>query len=195
MAQRNVSVEIPIGSPDDMETLTDAVLLRHTDLGAGSPLTGEVDMVLLASRHNTTVTKRAESNTMQGTSEAEMLEANTAMGTAPGQNMDTAGTVYHLTGLVRDRLLFVHDGSEEELEKYGFNVVIGNVLEPRWMGRGLNLSPLVVFLSLVTAITLLSTGNADLLAFSWEAIIVLLASLTTPAIGVMKACVWPASKL
>lgn len=29
------------------------------------------------------------------------------------------------------------------------NVVIGNVLEPRWMGRGLNLSPLVVFLSLV----------------------------------------------
>ena len=34
---------------------------------------------------------------------------------------------------------------------------------------------LVVFLSLVTAITLLSTGNADLLAFSWEAIIVLLA--------------------
>jgi AI-2 transport protein TqsA len=29
------------------------------------------------------------------------------------------------------------------------NLVIGNVLEPRWMGRGLNLSPLVVFLSLV----------------------------------------------
>jgi predicted PurR-regulated permease PerM len=29
------------------------------------------------------------------------------------------------------------------------NVVIGNVLEPRWMGRGLNLSSLVVFLSLV----------------------------------------------
>jgi AI-2 transport protein TqsA len=29
------------------------------------------------------------------------------------------------------------------------NVVVGNVLEPRWMGRGLNLSPLVVFLSLV----------------------------------------------
>lgn len=29
------------------------------------------------------------------------------------------------------------------------NVGVGNVLEPRWMGRGLNLSPLVVFLSLV----------------------------------------------
>ena len=126
MSQRNVSVEIPIRSTDDMETLTDATLARHNALvaGPGSPLTGEVDMVLLASRHNTTVTKRAESNTMQGTSEAEMLEANTAMGSAPGQNMDTAGTVYHLTGLVRDRLLFVHDGSEEELEKYGFNVVI-----------------------------------------------------------------------
>ncbi|MFZ5652896.1 MAG: AI-2E family transporter [Pseudomonadota bacterium] len=29
------------------------------------------------------------------------------------------------------------------------NVVVGNILEPRWMGRGLNLSPLVVFVSLV----------------------------------------------
>ena len=29
------------------------------------------------------------------------------------------------------------------------NLLIGNVLEPRWMGKGLNLSPLVVFLSLV----------------------------------------------
>lgn len=29
------------------------------------------------------------------------------------------------------------------------NLVMGNVVEPRWMGRGLNLSPLVVFISLV----------------------------------------------
>ncbi len=29
------------------------------------------------------------------------------------------------------------------------NTVVGNILEPRWMGRGLNLSPLVVFVSLV----------------------------------------------
>jgi predicted PurR-regulated permease PerM len=27
--------------------------------------------------------------------------------------------------------------------------VVGNVLEPRWMGRGLGISPLVVFVSLV----------------------------------------------
>ena len=29
------------------------------------------------------------------------------------------------------------------------NMLMGNVIEPRWMGRGLNLSPLVVFVSLV----------------------------------------------
>ena len=29
------------------------------------------------------------------------------------------------------------------------NVIVGNLLEPRFMGRGLNLSTLVVFLSLV----------------------------------------------
>jgi len=42
--------------------------------------------------------------------------------------------------------------SEAGLVALGYvliNVVIGNVLEPRWMGKGLNLSPLVVFLSLV----------------------------------------------
>ncbi|MBI4932078.1 MAG: hypothetical protein HY841_15075 [Bacteroidetes bacterium] len=126
MAQRNVSVEIPIESPDDMETLTDAALTRHAVLGAGSPLTGEVDMVLLATKHGITVAKRAQGNAAQANSEADMLEANTAMGTAPGQNVDTAGTVYHLTAMIRDRLLFVHADLEEELEKYGFNVVISN---------------------------------------------------------------------
>ena len=29
------------------------------------------------------------------------------------------------------------------------NLVMGNMVEPRWMGKGLNLSPLVVFVSLV----------------------------------------------
>lgn len=29
------------------------------------------------------------------------------------------------------------------------NTLVGNILEPRWMGKGLNLSPLVVFVSLV----------------------------------------------
>ena len=29
------------------------------------------------------------------------------------------------------------------------NVLVGNVIEPRWMGKGLNLSPFVVFVSLV----------------------------------------------
>jgi AI-2 transport protein TqsA len=41
---------------------------------------------------------------------------------------------------------------EASLTLAGFvviNLIMGNVLEPRWMGRGLNLSPLVVFVSLV----------------------------------------------
>lgn len=126
MAQRNVRVEVPINSPDDMETLTNAVLARHAVLvaGPGSPLTGEVDMALLTSKNSVTVTKRAASILEQGGAEADMLEANTAMGTAPGQNIDTVGTVYYLTGLVRARLVFVHVGFEEELEKYGYNVVL-----------------------------------------------------------------------
>lgn len=128
MSQRNVRVEIPIENTDDMETLTNAALARHAVLaaGPGSPLTGEVDITLLTSKHNITVTKRAQSNLEHGTAEAEMLEANTSMGTAFGQNIDTPGTAYHLIGLTRNRLLFVHDGFEEELEKYGFNVVISN---------------------------------------------------------------------
>jgi len=46
------------------------------------------------------------------------------------------------------QLGFVHAG----LTLLGFvlvNLVMGNMIEPRWMGKGLNLSPLVVFVSLV----------------------------------------------
>lgn len=133
MAQRNVRVDIPIKSSDDMETLTDSSLARHAVLaaGPGSPLTGQVDMALLTSQHSVTVTKRTQSNLEQATAEAEMLEANTAMGAAPGQYIDTPGTVYNLVGLTRDRLLFALDGKEEELETWGFNAVISETAGQR----------------------------------------------------------------
>ena len=49
---------------------------------------------------------------------------------------------------IRDRLGVV----SASLTLAGFvvvNLVMGNMIEPRWMGKGLNLSPLVVFVSLV----------------------------------------------
>ena len=57
------------------------------------------------------------------------------------------------TGLPRSPWLLRRDTSEiasEETLTYGVvNIVIGNVVEPRIMGSGLGLSPLIIILSLV----------------------------------------------
>ena len=38
MARRNVKVEIPISSPDDMKKLVEAIQEKHDELGPASPL-------------------------------------------------------------------------------------------------------------------------------------------------------------
>lgn len=125
MPRRNVRVDIPISSPADMITLVDDILERHLELGAGSPLNDpELDMAGLDAQNIIHTDKRKEGNDLHGEGEPLIQAANTALGTAAGQTSDTEGTVYNLTGRVRDRLLFVHDGEEEELTPFGFNVVI-----------------------------------------------------------------------
>ena len=125
MPKRNVRVDIPIGSPSDMIELVDNILERHEELGDDSALIDpELDMDGLATEHDIHKAKRKEGNDLHGEGEPLIQAADTALGVEEGQTSDTEGTVYNLTGRVRDRLLFVHEGDEEELTTYGFNVVV-----------------------------------------------------------------------
>ena len=124
MANKTIRIEIPVGNPGALQTLAGKILTRHADLGAGSPLLTFVDMVLFQNQLTLSSTSRNLSQQRDADGQADTQAADVAMGVHEGQSMDTPGTVYHLTDRVRKRLLFVHDGAEEELSRYGFNVVI-----------------------------------------------------------------------
>ena len=128
MPQRNVRVDIPIGSPQDMDILSVAVLARHTVLGQNSPLNDPIlDMAALIAQTPAQKAKRDESTDAHAEGEALMMQAQTALGTAEGQTVDTQGTLYNHIARVRDRLLLVHEGDEEEISRYRFNVVLDTV--------------------------------------------------------------------
>ena len=108
-----------------MITLVDDILERHTELGVNSDLNDpELDMAALPIIHATHKTNRNEGNTLHGQGEPLIQAADTALGIEEGQTIDTEGTFYNITGRIRDRLLFVHEGEEEEATTYGFNVVV-----------------------------------------------------------------------
>ena len=125
MPARNVRVDIPISSPLKMENLGDAILERHNELGPGAPLnTPEIDMGAYETVHTLFTEKFNLSNGHHAQGEALTQQANVALGVAPEQNKDTPGTIYYHDLRIRNHLLLVNEGTEEELSTYGFNVVI-----------------------------------------------------------------------
>lgn len=128
MSARNVRVDIPIASPLKMENLGDAILDRHTELGPASPLnTPEIDMAVYDNEHTLYKEKRTAAANYHAQGEALNQQANVTLGVAEEQSKDTPGTVYYHSIRIRSFLLLVHEGIEEELTTYGYNVVIDKV--------------------------------------------------------------------
>ena len=170
--KKTVSVEIPINSPDAMIELVEKLLERHDELGAESPLDiPELDMAGLQTQHDLHKAKRKEGNKKHGLAEPAIQKADKALGTEEGQTAKTKGTVYNITTRVRDRLLFVHEGEEEEATTYGFNVVISMTPlpgeeEPEVITGGVNATETVGVTDTITnesALTLRNTGTVELI--------------------------------
>ena len=128
MPARNVRVDIPIASSLKMEILGDAILDRHSELGPSSPLnTPEIDMTAYETVHNLFREKFNFATGFHAQGEALTQQANVSLGVAPEQSKDTPGTIYFHMLRIRNFLLLVNDGTEEELTTYGYNVVIDKV--------------------------------------------------------------------
>jgi hypothetical protein len=56
--------------------------------------------------------------------EAETQEVYQFIGIYKKQTIRTKGTLYNFIGLFRTELLIVYQGNEEEISKFGYNVVI-----------------------------------------------------------------------
>ena len=124
MPRKNIRVDIPIGSPLQMKTLIEAILARHAELAAESPLLDPlIDMAGFQAKFTIFDSKRDEAGDLDGFSQAATEEADIALGINEGQDSNTEGTIYFIMTAIIDRLLLFYKGKEEQLSTFGFNVV------------------------------------------------------------------------
>lgn len=122
-ARKNVRVEMPDKNPETMVELAEAVVAEHTALGAGSPLTTTIDMTAFETKVTDTRTLLDNWQTARADMQAFHGQALDLLGYADGQTSTTPDTLYFDIIAIRDRLLQVNMGVEQNLEQWGFSVV------------------------------------------------------------------------
>ena len=127
--RKTTRVDIPISSPDETNKLAKGILAKAKEMGDKCPIKKEI-VELLDDLSKTQETNRAEASRLHAKAQAHTLEADTALGVAPGQNINTPKTMYNTISIIKDTLLLEYRGSEETLSRYGFNVVIGTAKSP-----------------------------------------------------------------
>jgi hypothetical protein len=122
--RRNIRVDVPTRNPDELLTLAEAIIAQDTDLGAASPLTGNVDMTAFGALTTDARTLLTQADSKRADKEALNGQAAEIIGYAIGQTSFTPGTLYYYLVIIRDRLLQISTGVEQNLEQWGFHVVI-----------------------------------------------------------------------
>lgn len=122
--KRTVVVDMPTDSPDTFIQLCMDIVAQHKALGAGSPLTGKLDMTFFETTINQANTDFKDAEELRGIKEANHAQALTWAGYAPGQSSETPGTGYNLLCNMRDLLLVTYSDIPEELTLWGFKVVV-----------------------------------------------------------------------
>jgi hypothetical protein len=129
--QRRVRIDIPISTPDLLLKLCDDIIAKHEELTAlpgGSPLDGELDMAAYKTDVLAAEALMTQSKTNDETKQSKNNQALVILGYAEGQNSLTPDTLYNFNTGIRDRLLKVYEGAEEQLSEWGFEVVLGSFL-------------------------------------------------------------------
>lgn len=130
MSKTTIKVEISESKPDLLTKLGDAVLAKHLQLGATSPLSG-LDMVTFATKLSDGKAKRAEAKKLHDQAESLNQQAGLSLGLDKSQNAKTPGTIYSTLTSVRDILLGLNRGQEKKLSEWGFDVVISDVTKSK----------------------------------------------------------------
>jgi len=105
--------------------LAAAIINKHTTDGVNSILRPNIiDMADFESKFNDASTLREDSSDLNEDKQAANEAARNLCGYGPGQTVSTPGTLYFFFTKIRDLLLTVHEGNENELETYGMPVVV-----------------------------------------------------------------------
>ena len=130
MPKRNVKVEIPLSSPNKMISMNELIIERHEELGDDSPLK-ELDMDDVKNKVQEAKELRSQAKMKHAEAEALNQKARKILGIDKGQSSFTEGTIYYLDTRIRNLLLFRYPGREEQLSRFGMNVVINMSKMPK----------------------------------------------------------------
>ena len=129
--KRNVNFNIPYKNAQGLLDLSAAIISKHTTDGVGSILTAPLfDMADFEAKLNNAVQLREDADAKDADSQAKNELARNTCGYGEGQNSQTPNTLYWFFTQVRDLLLLVHEGNEEQLSTWGFNVVTSESSSP-----------------------------------------------------------------
>lgn len=127
--KKTIRVDIPIKDPDEADKLAETIEAKAKEMGSDCPIDKEI-LDVLAEKAKIQREKRTEARRLHAQAEAATLDADTALGIAKGQNVNTLNTMYNAVTIIRDLLLVKYRGREEMLSEFGFKVVIGSSKSP-----------------------------------------------------------------
>ena len=109
---------------DELIRLGNKIVERHTELGDESPVQG-FDIETIPARITSAEAHLKKARKLHAEAEGETEKAYLLLGLGKGQTIkQPKGTVYNISGKVRNQLKVTHEGEEEQISKYGYNVVI-----------------------------------------------------------------------
>lgn len=120
MASPNIRVIIPDNVIEKIE-LSDRVIAKHLADGAGSQLLG-LNMADFEGKNTISKTKHALAKQLERDAENATEDRDLALGIHESQNAQTPGTVDFYLRSIRDVLLGLHKGQEQNLGDWGFVV-------------------------------------------------------------------------
>jgi len=125
--RRRVNFHVPYKSAQGLLDLAASIINKHNTDGGSSVLVPVViDMALFETKHNQAVQLRDDAAAADADSQAANQLARNLCGYGVGQTANTPDTLYFYLTQIRDFLLVVHAGNEEQLETWGFPVVVSS---------------------------------------------------------------------
>jgi hypothetical protein len=121
--RRDVKFHLPGASSPNLMQLAESIIAKHLQDGAGSILTPPlVDMVVFQTACAEAAQLRTEAQSDEQVAQASNELARNLCGFGAGQTSLTPDTLYNYVVRVRDLLLTVYSGNEEQLELWGYAV-------------------------------------------------------------------------
>ena len=133
MARTTVRIVLPSANADQTIKLLETVLAEHTRRETAtpgfSPLKASV-ITAIQTLLGPAKADRLKSQELAAQAAALLEKSNKALGLAEGQNLRTEDTGLFYAAQVRDTLVAELRGKENEIETFGFKVVVGSAASP-----------------------------------------------------------------